>query len=310
VKIIFFGLGSIGSCHAKILAEDYGHELFACRASKKKKTSCLGVREVYTWDEVERIGCDVAFITNPTFLHIDTAIKCARLGMKLFIEKPIGCSTDNLDLLADEVTKSGLVSYVAYNLRFHPVIRFLKNCLSSKKVCHVTACNSSYLPNWRPGQDHLKSYSVSTEKGGGVVLDLSHEFDYIDYLFGPIESIDGVFGKAADVTLDAEDFMDAIVKTKAGYVNLHVNSLSLCTQRTIDVDCQDEYIHADLIDAKVESRKGEEISVESYESNINETYTKQMDYFFQNISNNRMMNNVVEASVLFKKILEFKNKNK
>ena len=35
--------------------------------------------------------------------------------------------------------------------------------------------------------NYLKSYSASKSKGGGVLLDLSHEIDYINWLFGSFD---------------------------------------------------------------------------------------------------------------------------
>ncbi|MBU1122821.1 MAG: Gfo/Idh/MocA family oxidoreductase, partial [Candidatus Omnitrophica bacterium] len=251
MKIIFFGLGSIGNRHAKIMMDDSTHELIAFRSSEENQGNLLNIEEVYSWDEVRKIKPDIAFITNPTFLHVETAIRCARLNMKLFVEKPIGSSLKNIDLLLEEVKKRKLVSYVAYNLRFHPVIFFLKEYLKNKKVLHVNIFNSSYLPDWRQDRDYRKYYSVSKEKGGGVILDLSHEFDYVEYLFGGIKSIKGDFGRAADITEDAEDFMNAIVYTGDLCVNLHQNLFRFNRERTIKIDCSDEFIFADLIAGEI-----------------------------------------------------------
>jgi predicted dehydrogenase len=311
VKIVFFGLGSIGSRHARILLEEYAHDVFAFRshrANREVDDDLAKIKEVHTWNEVEEIKPDVAFITNPTFLHIETAMKCASLGIKLFIEKPVDCTTRNLDALLEEVRKRQLVTYVAYNLRFHPVISFLREYVQSKRISHVSIYNSSYLPNWRPGQDYTKSYSVSKEKGGGVILELSHEFDYIEYLFGSVESIDGVFDKVSDIAGDCEDFLDAAINTERTYVNLHLNFCSFLTERTIKIDCDEQFISADLINGEVRFITVQSEAVEKYEADRNETFRKQIRYFFDNVDNNRMMNNLFEASSLFRKILKFRNR--
>ena len=41
--------------------------------------------------------------------------------------------------------------------------------------------------NWRPKQDYHTSYSAYKNKGGGVLLDLSHELDYATWIFGSLK---------------------------------------------------------------------------------------------------------------------------
>lgn len=306
MKVIFFGLGSIGRRHAGILSKMPGYDLLAFRSKEGSGPGIPGIREVRTWDEVLREKPDIAFITNPTFMHIETAIKCAQLDMKLFIEKPIDCSADKLDILISEVEKRGLVSYVAYNLRFHPVIEHLKEYLRPKKIRHASVYNSSFLPEWRPGTDHMVSYSASKGRGGGAVLDLSHEFDYIEHLFGDIEDISGIIGKASDVTLDAEDFVDAVVKTDTIYINLHMDLFSRHIERTIRIDCDDEYIQADLIERKIGFHTARGVSVKKFDLDRDDTYRKQMEYFLRNINDRKMENNLRDAGELFRKIVKFR----
>lgn len=307
MKIMFFGLGSIGGRHAKILAENYGHELYAFRA-KKNSPNEFRIPEVYTWDEVEKIRPDVAFITNPTFLHVETAIKCARLGMGLFIEKPIGSSRAGLDTLIKEAKKRSVVTYVAYNLRFHPVIEYLKEHLAGKKINHMSVYTASFLPKWRASGWHLDSYSASRDKGGGVILDLSHEFDYIEFLAGPIKDMVGLYDRVSDVTVDAEDFVDAVIRTERTHVNLHIDFLSHHTERTIKVDCDGEFIMGDLVNNRVEIRGSGDPVIEQYDMDRNESYRKQIAYFLGNMDDTRMMNNLFDARGLFEKILNFKEK--
>ena len=83
----------------------------------------LGIREISGWDEISAQRLDVALIANPTNMHIDTAIRCAERGLHLFIEKPIDCRLDSLDHLLRIVAERRLTAYVAYPMRFHPVVR-------------------------------------------------------------------------------------------------------------------------------------------------------------------------------------------
>jgi len=310
MKIVFFGLGSIGRRHAEILLKDFDHEVYALRSGKNAEPNDLGVKEVHSWQDVENIKPDAVFITNPTFMHIDTALKCAELGAALFIEKPLDARSEKLELLLGSIRDKNLVSYVAYNLRFNPVIEYLKKHLKDKKVCCATVYNSSYLPDWRGGEDQINSYSAVKAQGGGVILDLSHEFDYIDHLFGRIQEINGVFDKVTNVTQDAEDFLDATIKTDGTYVNLHLDFLSRHRERTIKIDLENEYIFADLISGKIEFHKSaDSMKTKHFEMDRDAMHKKQIEYFFKNINNPAMMNNVTDAAVLFKKIIEFKGRN-
>lgn len=308
MKIIFFGLGSVGSRHAKILLENFDYDIFAFRTKKggQKEHNLSKIKEIHSWDEAEEIKPDVAFITNPTFLHIDMAIRCAKSDIKLFIEKPIGHSLEGLDSLLDEAGKKDLVSYVAYNLRFHPVIKYLKQYLNAKRVYHASVYNSSYLPNWRSDQDYRVSYSASANQGGGVILDLSHEFDYIEYLFGSIRDIKGRFGKTSSLEVDCEDFLDAGVKAENTEVNLHLDFLSFHAERTIKIDYEGGFILADLLSSRIKLVEGKTHFLKSFKADIDDTYKEQAKYFFENVNNSKMMNNLAEASMLFRKILEFK----
>lgn len=308
MKILFFGLGSIGQRHAKTLLKQYDHELFAFRTGKSDLDRSLAIREIHAWNEVDQFQPDIAFITNPTSKHIDTAIRCAKLGCKLFIEKPLGASMERLDELIDEVNDRNLVTYVAYNLRFHPVIRKVKEYLDSYKMLHMRASCTSFLPDWHLGRDHTKNYSAVSTKGGGVILDLSHELDYISYLCGGIEQIKGRFGRVGNVTQDAEDYADFLVSTSKGAVSVHLNFMSRIVERTIKIDFDEFSLSADLNTGCISQyRDGPQESCFEFPAERHITYEGQMKYFFENIDNPSMMNNVSEAVVLFRQIMHFKH---
>lgn len=306
-NILFCGLGSIGKRHARLLKENFHHNIFALRTFKGQEKNDLNIPEFYSWDEIDKRSFDIAFITNPTNLHIDTATKCAEKGMTLFIEKPIDSQVGGLDNLLNLVEVKDLTTYVAYPLRFHPVLRELRGLLTGKKILHSRIVCASYLPDWRKRQDHLKSYSASKDMGGGVLLDLSHELDYASYLFGNIESIEGRFGKAGSVTVDSEDYADLLVKHASSMTNIYLSYLSHKLQRRVEVDTEDGYIMADLINNNITYSGREGVWDKDFEVAKEEMYLEQLNYFLSNIANKRMSNNLFEASLLFRQLVEFRD---
>ena len=50
----------------------------------------------------------------------------------------------------------------------------------------VRSSVGQYLPEWRKNTDYRKGVSARQDLGGGVLLELSHEIDYIQWIFGEI----------------------------------------------------------------------------------------------------------------------------
>lgn len=308
MKAVFFGLGSIGRRHAKLLLDNFDYELFAYRSNKHSPANGLGLKELHSWEELKELNADVAFITNPTSLHLQTALRCADLGMHLFIEKPLSNTLQDVDLLESICRKKRLTCYVAYCLRFHPVIKKISELITQKNIYHVRVSCSSYLPHWRLDQDFKKSYSVSAQLGGGVLFDLSHEFDYLQHLFGEITQIRGTCGRASNITVDSEDFADASLKTAKGvHINLHLDFLSLWIERRILVDFEDGYLIGDLIANRVEYLYRKDKQVFSFDPSRNSYFQEQLSYFFGNIGNPLIINTLGESKNILTRILELKS---
>jgi predicted dehydrogenase len=308
MKIVIFGLGSIGSRHAKILKKYFSHEVIAFRHRTSRSNTIKGIKEISKWAELARLKPDVAFITNPTNMHIKTAIQCARLGMHLFIEKPLSNDLQGLTLLKSICQKNDLTCYTAYCLRFHPVIKTIKKMVEHKKIYHVRVVCSSYLLDWPGRNDPNATYSAQKKMGGGVLLDLSHEFDYLKYIFGDFKEIKSYYGKVSKVTSDAEDFADVLIRTKKGLtINLHINFMSKISKREIVIDHEHGYIVADLNNYTIESLLGNKNSMLRYPIDRDGYLKEQSVYYFRHLGETSIMNGLSEAMALLKKIMEIKH---
>lgn len=304
MKIVVFGLGSIGKRHIKLLKEGFNHELFIFRSGEKGNE--FDLPELYHLDEVSELNPDVAFITNPTSCHLQYALFCAERCIDIFLEKPISHSREKINELVRLAEKNKVTIYTAYCLRFHPVIKWLKDYLSENKVIHASVNSSSYLPNWRSG-DHTKNYSAHSSQGGGVILDLSHEIDYLCYLFGEIDEVEGKAGKLANVTVDSEDNADLLLDFESSVkCNLHLNFFSRLNRREIILNLAAKTIIADLISSKVRIIEDEKDEVISLETAKDKMYRDQLHYFFDNLHNPNLMNGLSEASKIFNTIMKIR----
>lgn len=224
LRALIVGLGSIGQRHARNLRTILGDDvqLLALRArgltrvigeggvatDKESVASRLDVREYFDLDEAIAQRPDVAFVCNPTRLHVPVAERLARAGCHLFMEKPVSDSLDGLDALARTVREQRLVAVVGCQLRFHPLLRRVQALLEDGTLGRVTSVRvavGEFLPGWHPYEDYRTSYAARRDLGGGVVLTLIHELDYAYWLFGPARALFAVGGQLSDLELDVED---------------------------------------------------------------------------------------------------------
>lgn len=301
--ILLVGYGSIGQRYARLLT-NLGHQVVLLRI--KGCGNELGLKEISNWDQVIAINPEIAFVTNPTNLHIDVVERCMDCGIRsIFLEKPIDMSLKGMDRLLVRITELKATVYVAYVLRFHPVLNALRQLLVEKKLkklYHVRITNSSYLPDWRPGKGAKETYSAYAEQGGGVILDCSHEFDYIEYLFGPFECLYHRYGRRSAITVDSEDYVEASLMSRELPISLFISYFGKIPERNIVIECEKGTLQANLLNSTI-SLNGH---IEAFLADRDGWYQTQLQYFFSNFENPHLMNNLFEASELFKKIVALK----
>lgn len=273
LKVCFVGIGSIAKRHIKNLVEICNSQgisivVDALRSSSGKFAGSLEdvISNIYLSEEELPNDYDVIFITNPTDFHIETLKKVHNKAKHFFIEKPI-TSYKNLETVYDIQYRDGSVYYVACPLRYTNVIQYIKSNIDVSKVISVRCISSSYLPDWRPGIDYRDTYSAHKDLGGGVSIDLIHEWDYIQYLFGKPEKILCLSGKKSDLQIDCEDFAYYIAEFKNLVVELHLDYFGRKSIREIMLFMEDDTVVGDLINSKIHYLKSGKIIDLSEERN-------------------------------------------
>jgi predicted dehydrogenase len=149
-----------------------------------------------------------AVVANPAALHLDIARSLADIKCDLLIEKPLAAESENVGAFLAAVRSNDLICQIGYNLRFNRSLNFFRNTIKKGVIGNLLSVRcevGQYLPDWRPATDYRTSVSARKELGGGVLLELSHEIDYLSWIFGKIKSVSAWVGHLSDLQVNVED---------------------------------------------------------------------------------------------------------
>lgn len=254
LKVLFVGIGSIAKRHIRnlqIVCKDRGTvvQIDAFRRSAAGDNP-EGVSRVYTNLEDVPADYDVIFITNPTEKHLETLKAFHEKGKHFFIEKPV-VSLNQLEAAKEFKTRESSIYYVACPLRYNAVIQWIKNSINPDDIISVRSISSSYLPDWRPGQDYRETYSAHKDMGGGVSIDLIHEWDYLTYLFGWPETVYSMIGKKSPLEIDSDDYAIYIGEYKDKIMELHLDYFGRKTIREIQLFTKEDTVIGDIANNRI-----------------------------------------------------------
>ena len=252
LKVCFIGVGSIAKRHIRNLREICENKKInvIIDAFHRSKEVVEGIDNVYREENDLPSGYDAIFITNPTDQHLSSLKQFHEHGKHFFIEKPV-VSLPQIEEAKNFQQKSDSVYYVAAPLRYNAVIQWIKNNINPSDVFSVRSISSSYLPGWRPGQDYRKTYSAHRSMGGGVSIDLIHEWDYLTYLFGWPEKVFSMIGRKSNLEIDSDDYAVYIAEFPSMVAELHLDYYGRKTIREIELFTKDETILGDIASNKI-----------------------------------------------------------
>jgi predicted dehydrogenase len=240
-KVLLIGYGSIGKRHARNLIE---LEIEPYILTKYPDNSnAIFLKDI---NEIKNEIFDYCVIASPTARHLDDLKKCLALPNKtknILIEKPLECSYlrgKEIENIAEEYDSS---IFIAYNLRFldafNIINKFVKEQKNQIRIVEVIAGQD--LKEWRPYKDYTQSYSAHREQGGGVDLDLSHEMDYILWLFGNNFKDKFLYrNKISNLKIKSPDIFKLILDYNTFIVDITLDYIRKPKERYIKIICENK----------------------------------------------------------------------
>jgi len=205
-RVAIFGYGSIGRRHLATVRESMpSAEILVCSSQK------LG-SEPFTstgsFADVIDFKPDLAIICGAASTRFDAIEALPAHTRGILIEKPFAVDYQQGVALSAEIEKRGYFAQVGYNLRFSRSLAVFKSKIEAGHlgdVLSVRAETGQHLGSWRAGQDYRNTVSAQNALGGGVLRELSHELDYLTWIFGNVAWVAAWHGRQSGMEIDVED---------------------------------------------------------------------------------------------------------
>lgn len=243
MNAVVVGYGSIGARHARIVQE------LGCRVGVVSRRA-LPLEQLYPDIDQAVLELDPGYVViasdSSRHLHDLTALAATGFRGVALVEKPLFHQPPEV------LPQIPFPVYVAYNLRFHPLLQRLREVLLQERIHSVQAYVGQYLPSWRPGRDYRTVYSAKREAGGGVLRDLSHELDLLNWLLGGWRKLTALGGHFSGLEIDSDDVFAVLLTTaRCPAVTLQMNYLDRIGRRQIVVNTEERTIVADFITGRL-----------------------------------------------------------
>ncbi|RWS03091.1 inositol 2-dehydrogenase-like protein, partial [Dinothrombium tinctorium] len=188
VRVAVFGLGRIGIIHLEKLLSHPSVKLMYCVEADKKRAQFVECRynlfgvKFLTPDEEEIVlndeELDAIIIGTPTQLHEKLVIKALEAGKGVLCEKPLAVTFEGMRRCYELANKFNLPLLCAFNRRFDPSFRQIKDRVERGEVGQVQMVKTCARDCPLPSLEYLKT-------SGGIFHDCAvHDIDMICWILG------------------------------------------------------------------------------------------------------------------------------
>lgn len=191
LKVGVLGAGFMGGTHARAFAKIPDVQVVGVSSRSPEKAATLA-EEVGAQPFTDAMALatnpqvDVVSNTLPTHLHQEYTVAALNAGKPVLLEKPMGLSVEECDVMIAAAQQSGQILMLAHVLRFWPEYTALVNFVNSRQLGKPLAATASRLssrPTWG-------DWFANPDWTGGAVHDLHiHDLDTLNWLFGTPKSV-------------------------------------------------------------------------------------------------------------------------
>jgi UDP-N-acetyl-2-amino-2-deoxyglucuronate dehydrogenase len=233
IRLAMVGCGRISKNHfASIGTHAKSIELVAvCDSSSERLeqvASNYGVPGYKTLTELlADIEADVVVLATPSGLHARQAIEAAQAGCHVVTEKPMATRWEDGRRMVEVFDRAGLRLFVVKQNRKNPTLQLLKKAVEKRRFGRIYLASVNVF--WTRPQEYYDSEGWRGKwefDGGALMNQASHYVDLLDWIVGPVESVQAYIGTLAR-NIEVEDTGVVSIKWRSGALgSLNVTMLT------------------------------------------------------------------------------------
>ena len=196
IRFALVGCGRIAQNHFAALKkhEDRAELVDVCDinpaalATAVEKTGANGHASLAAM--LDKTNADIVVLTTPSGLHSSQTIEVARKGFHVMTEKPMATRWYDGKLMVSACDSAGVRLFVVKQNRRNATLQLLKQAVDKKRFGKIYMVNINVF--WTRPQEYYDSakWRGTWEFDGGAFMNQSsHYIDLLDWLIGPIESV-------------------------------------------------------------------------------------------------------------------------
>ena len=221
VRTALVGYGMAGrEIHAPLLRETPGLRVTYVVTGNAERAEAAraelpGVTVVSTAEEVWAVADDIdlAVLASPNAVHRDQAVAAIDTGTAVVVDKPLAMDAEQARHVVDLAADRGVPMTVFQNRRWDSDHLTTRRLLAEGALGDVIRLELRY-ERWRPVPKQRWREQLSTDEGGGLLLDLqSHLVDAAIDLLGPVTS---VYAELAALSTVGHDVMFVALEHRSG----------------------------------------------------------------------------------------------
>ena len=161
-------------------------------------------------------NADIVALATPTGLHPEQAIQIAESGRHVMTEKPMATRWLDAKRMVNACDTAGVRLFVVKQNRCNPTLQLLKHAIDKNRFGRIYIVNINVF--WTRPQSYYDSavWRGTWEFDGGAFMNqASHYVDLLDWLIGPIESVQAYTATLAR-DIEVEDTGVASIRWRGG----------------------------------------------------------------------------------------------
>lgn len=307
MNILILGLGSIGQRHMRNIDTILKKKVNFYSIRKKYQTPHLSrfnkplntdiykmynLKNLNSLNDIKKnkIIINAAFICTPTSEHVNSLLWLLKNNINTFIEKPLSNNLNKIEEIQNYLKRSKSITMMGYQMRFDPIINFLKNNNKINKLIGriniVKIDHGEDVRNFHSWEDYSKSYTSIKHLGGGVTLSQIHEFEYFQYIFSNynINKSFSIVERVSNLKINVDDTSSHIFLLKNRYnkivCNLNLNFYETKPNRIIKFVGDNGSLEANLNKKIILINNKSKLKKIKFNYNRNDLFINEVKYFF------------------------------